>query len=106
MSSPQPGRLPDFIIAGAMRSGTTALNSYLRDHPDIAMITKTLPQDCAMCHKEDVPAGALNTQTHRIHYENPGENQFIERYQGECLACHSLNPVTGEMAVKQGPKNW
>lgn len=37
MSSPGPGRLPDFIIAGAMRCGTTALNSYLRDHPDVAM---------------------------------------------------------------------
>jgi len=30
-------RLPTYIIAGAMRSGTTALNSYLREHPDIAV---------------------------------------------------------------------
>lgn len=32
-------RLPTYIIAGAMRSGTTALNSYLREHPDVAVST-------------------------------------------------------------------
>jgi hypothetical protein len=31
------GRLPTYIIAGAMRCGTTALNSYLREHPQIAV---------------------------------------------------------------------
>jgi hypothetical protein len=30
-------RLPTYIVAGAMRCGTTALNSYLREHPDIAV---------------------------------------------------------------------
>ena len=31
------GRLPDFIIAGATRSGTTALARYLGDHPELWM---------------------------------------------------------------------
>jgi hypothetical protein len=31
------GRLPTFIIAGAMRSGTSSLNSYLREHPQVAV---------------------------------------------------------------------
>lgn len=30
-------QFPTYIIAGAMRCGTTALNSYLRAHPDIAV---------------------------------------------------------------------
>jgi hypothetical protein len=30
-------QLPTFIIAGAMRSGTTSLNGYLREHPQIAV---------------------------------------------------------------------
>ncbi len=30
-------RLPTYVIAGAMRCGTTALNSYLREHPEIAV---------------------------------------------------------------------
>lgn len=28
-------RLPTYLIAGAMRSGTTSLNAYLREHPDV-----------------------------------------------------------------------
>ena len=27
----------DFVIAGAMKGGTTALDAYLREHPDIGM---------------------------------------------------------------------
>ncbi len=31
------GRLPTFLIVGAMRCGTTSLNGYLRQHPQVAM---------------------------------------------------------------------
>ena len=31
------GRLPDFVILGAMKCGTTSLHDYLNHHPDIAM---------------------------------------------------------------------
>ncbi len=30
-------RLPTYIIAGGMRCGTTALNSYLREHPEVTV---------------------------------------------------------------------
>lgn len=30
-------RLPTFLIAGAMRCGTTSLNSYLREHPEVSV---------------------------------------------------------------------
>jgi len=33
----QKGRMPDFFICGAARSGTTSLWQYLRQHPDIYM---------------------------------------------------------------------
>ena len=35
--SNQPESLPDFIIGGAMKSGTTSLHAILHSHPDIAM---------------------------------------------------------------------
>lgn len=31
------GRLPDFIIVGATKTGTTSLNFYLSPHPEIHM---------------------------------------------------------------------
>ncbi|TVQ45339.1 MAG: sulfotransferase [Gloeocapsa sp. DLM2.Bin57] len=33
----EPGRLPDFIIIGGMKCGTTSLHYYLNCHPDISM---------------------------------------------------------------------
>ena len=35
--SDQPENLPDFIIGGAMKSGTTSLHAILDAHPDIAI---------------------------------------------------------------------
>jgi hypothetical protein len=32
---PQAGRLPNFLILGAMKSGTTSLYMYLKQHPDV-----------------------------------------------------------------------
>jgi hypothetical protein len=85
------------------------LNVSLKEiagHPDITSIVKVLPKDCGICHRPDVPAGALNHITHRVHYQNPDENHFISAYQGSCLECHSLNVATGVMGMKEGDKNW
>ncbi|MCK5815472.1 MAG: sulfotransferase [Flavobacteriaceae bacterium] len=35
--SKQPENLPDFIIGGAMKSGTTSLHAILNNHPDISI---------------------------------------------------------------------
>lgn len=40
--SKKPNRLPDFIIGGAMKSGTTSLHSILNQHPDIAIAQEEL----------------------------------------------------------------
>ncbi len=42
MTQPNAGRLPDFLVAGAMRSGTTSLYRYLDAHPEIGMVPKEL----------------------------------------------------------------
>ncbi len=38
----EPTRLPDFLIIGAMRSGTTSLYRYLGAHPEVFMTPKEL----------------------------------------------------------------
>jgi hypothetical protein len=37
------GRLPDFVVIGAAKSGTTALHEYLRQHPQICMSRRKEP---------------------------------------------------------------
>jgi hypothetical protein len=37
------GRLPDFVVIGAAKSGTTALHEYLRQHPRICMSRRKEP---------------------------------------------------------------
>ena len=78
----------------------------LGNHPDVTRIVRNVPEDCAMCHKANVPAGSLSEVVHVAHYANPDENHFIGYYAGECLACHALNTETGAMSNKSGPKNW
>jgi hypothetical protein len=36
----EPGTLPNFLIVGAMRSGTSSLARYLRAHPDVCMASQ------------------------------------------------------------------
>jgi hypothetical protein len=38
---PAPGRLPDFLIIGAMKSGTTTLRLYLDEHPQARCVKET-----------------------------------------------------------------
>jgi hypothetical protein len=45
--------LPDFLIIGAMKCGTTSLYNYLRDHPEIAM--SQLKEPSYFCHSYDRP---------------------------------------------------
>lgn len=40
--SKNPSNLPDFIIGGAMKSGTTSLHTILHSHPDIAIAHEEL----------------------------------------------------------------
>ena len=78
----------------------------IEGHPDITNIVKNVPQDCTMCHKASVPAGALAEAVHKAHFADPDENHFIAYYKGQCLECHALNTSTGVMSNKSGPKNW
>src|SRR5215210_7255111 len=44
MARRQAGRLPDFLVIGAMKAGTTTLYNHLRGHPDIFMTSYKEPE--------------------------------------------------------------
>lgn len=53
-------RLPDFVVIGAARSGTTSLHAYLREHPDVRMSRHKEPDYFSLgdLPPGDVPRGA------------------------------------------------
>ncbi len=83
-----------------------AVTNKIENHPPVDKITKTVPDDCFMCHKEDTKVGVLNVATHKQHFSNPEKNEFITKYKGDCLNCHTLDMNTFNMGIKSGPANW
>jgi hypothetical protein len=82
------------------------ISAYLpKDHPDVSKL-KTIPTDCASCHKRGGAGPELPSLMHQNHYRNPEKNGFVVYYKGACLNCHALDAKTGVMSVKSGPKNW
>lgn len=44
MTDEAPGRLPTFLLIGAMKAGTTSLYHYLREHPQVFMPAVKAPE--------------------------------------------------------------
>lgn len=82
------------------------ISAYLpKDHPDVGKL-KTIPVDCATCHKRGGAGPELAGIMHQSHYRNTEKNGFVLYYKGACLNCHAVDTKTGVVSVKSGPKNW
>ena len=82
------------------------ITAYLPgSHPDVGKL-KTIPNDCASCHKRGGAGPELKTLMHEVHYRNTEKNGFVLYYKGACLNCHVIDVKTGVVSVKSGPKNW
>ncbi|GGD31432.1 hypothetical protein GCM10010915_09630 [Microbacterium faecale] len=83
-------RLPDFILAGAQRAGSTALAEALAEHPDIAITDPKEPSYFATLF------GSLD-------YSGPGDQWFASQNVGDWNAylglCQSDATVSGEASV-------
>jgi hypothetical protein len=77
----------------------------LTAHPDVTGSVATVPTDCAQCHRKGGAAPALGLVMHASHYRDV-KDYFVAGYKGACLNCHALDPKSGEVRVKTGPKNW
>jgi len=64
-----------------------------------------VPTDCITCHGKtvDTPFSVL---IHQAHFGSPDKNVFIQRFGGDCRACHAMDAETGKARVKEGDINW
>ena len=83
----------------------STLLAAVEGHPKVTVVSK-VPADCAKCHKAGGGIEGFNTLMHKVHYAGLEKSEFLTFVQGSCLNCHSLDPKTGKMTIKSGPKNW
>ncbi|HEY9714121.1 MAG TPA: sulfotransferase [Chroococcales cyanobacterium] len=70
-SSAATGYLPNFIIIGAQKCGTTALHWYLREHPDICMSSSKEPS--FFCNSELWPNFSRGTDWYKSFFTRPAK---------------------------------
>lgn len=60
-----------------------------------------VPTDCIACHdkKGDTPFSVV---IHKAHFGTPDKNVFVQRFGGDCRACHVMDATTGEAKLKEG----
>ena len=87
--------LPNLLIVGAAKSGTTSLHNYLKQHPDIYMSNHKEPH--FLINNEigvnRIPKGINNLQD----YNNLFSNGASHKYRGESSAMYLQFP---EIAIK------
>jgi hypothetical protein len=97
LESKESGRMPDFMIIGAMKSGTTNLFSFLGKHPAIFVPRWKEPQYFSRDHKFN-----LGEKFYCDHFVDARKDQII----GEGSTCYSRwpqYPNTAERIAKRLP---
>lgn len=74
-------------------------------HRNVDAVVKIVPNDCGKCHRAGTEKG-LEKQFHKMHFGKKEKSVFVTEFGGQCLNCHALDPTTGKMTVKSGPRNW
>lgn len=85
-------RWPDFIVIGAGKSGTTALNEYLTQHPEIFMALRKEPNFFGL---EDVNPDDYELEESRAYYYESvyEKDEYLSLYKGA-----RENQKTGEIS--------
>ncbi len=91
--------LPNFLIVGAAKSGTTAIQSYINQHPDIFMsdpkelrffsYTGPAPQDLPAIYTHH---GVTTLQEYQLHFKDADTKKII----GEASPMYLYEPGTAE----------
>lgn len=101
---------PDTMPNGCVscHKGRTNLQAQLAalKHRDMEGKVAVVPQDCKGCHTPESGLETLSMIAHSMHYASGSSSDFIARHGGYCLHCHAMATGSGEVTVKQGPKNW
>ena len=82
--------LPNILIVGAAKSGTTSLHNYLNQHPDIFMCNPKEPH--FLINNEIGPGRIPGGVLHKHEYENLFTKATSVRYRGESSVMYLTYP--------------
>lgn len=78
--------LPDFIIIGGKKCGTSSLYNYLTEHPDVA------PAFRKEVHFFDRNVGGRGSLLYRAHFPTSAYKRYVERKRGSGLITGEATP--------------
>jgi len=108
--APDINKIPDFIICGAMKSGTTSLHAMLNQHPDVFIPQKELNFfDCdnPLQHPDFNAYAKLQWQSHMLNETNKSDywlwyqQQFSPAEQRQVLGEDSTTYLASPLAAKR-----
>src|SRR5690606_5934738 len=89
-----PARKVDFIIVGAQKAGTTAIDHYLRGHRDVSMAVR---KEVHFFDKAENDADDIRS------YHSYFQFWKRKRLYGEATPCYMATPGAIERIVKYNP---
>ncbi len=108
--APENNKLPDFIICGAMKSGTTSLHAMLNQHPGVFIPQKELHFfDCdnPLQHPDFNAYAKLQWQSHSLNESNNNDywlwyqQQFASAEKTQVLGEDSTTYLASPLAAKR-----
>ena len=97
-------KMPEFLIIGAGKSGTTSLNNYLKQHPDIFMCVRKEPNFFAleMVNPEDYELESSRQYYHQsVHSLEEYQKLFEGARTGQMLGEVSNTYLNSDMACER-----
>lgn len=94
--------LPDFLVIGAARSGTTSLYRYLVDHPAIAAASRKEVQYFSLNHWRGI-------DWYRAHFPTPMKSRIVQQrtgvpmQTGEATPYYLFHPMAAERIADELP---
>ena len=87
--------LPNLLIVGAAKSGTTSLHNYLNQHPSVFMCSPKEPHFLInkQIGEQRIPKGVLSLEDYKSLFKGASTN----KYRGESSVMYLLFP---EFAIK------
>jgi len=94
-AAPRGGRLPNLVIIGGMKCGTTSLHRYLEQHPQVFMSKKKELK--FFVDNKNVGTWKLGLDWYRAHFADAGDAQVVGESTPEYAKCTVFRGVPERM---------